>query len=392
MALKQTVLKGCLLIIPYLIGVAISEKVISPDILKRGLGKDDAHADSDSDPTVKTNKIEKIGKSKNFNEDTMNNIRFTVHRNGEADACGSTSTSPTVNLLELFPTDDDFVKLDIPDKYKLDKFLTESLGKVALDKSACGPEQPPPEIVGRRRKTWGRGEDYSIEGVDSSFLTYCDMGEDHTPILPDHRSLVAVDTNGVKTLPCHFHTREGVRFTSYVQLLNYVAEMKQKSENTNEHRDAEQECSVTDDGSTVCQPVPVDSYTDVHIYAVPAGRPFVFAPSFIGEIIEINHVKSELPIYLEVMSLKPRVFDILNFFDREESQSIVDKALKETSETHRIKRSSTGASGYNLNSQRTSENGFDTHGKTAIIVKKYVFLFICVCICICVYVYIYSYI
>jgi len=127
---------------------------------------------------------------------------------------------------------------------------------------------------------------------------------------------------------------------------------------------------MEEDGMTVCRDdTPM---INVHLYAVPAGRPFVFAPSYIGEVFEISHVtpKSEQPISLVVMSLSPRVFDVLNFFDAEESESIVKKALLETSETHKIKRSSTGASGYNLNSQRTSENGFDTHGKTAIAVKK----------------------
>jgi len=35
-----------------------------------------------------------------------------------------------------------------------------------------------------------------------------------------------------------------------------------------------------------------------------------------------------------------------------------------------MKRSSTGASGYNVNSQRTSDNGFDTNGKVAVDVKR----------------------
>ena len=67
-----------------------------------------------------------------------------------------------------------------------------------------------------------------------------------------------------------------------------------------------------------------------------------------------------------------RVFDVVNFFEEDESKAIVDKALRETSESHRIKRSSTGATGYNVNTQRTSENGFDTHGTTAVAVKMYV--------------------
>jgi hypothetical protein len=98
----------------------------------------------------------------------------------------------------------------------------------------------------------------------------------------------------------------------------------------------------------------------------------MFAPRHVGEIFELKHVSVplDLPVWLEVISISPRVFDVFNFFDREESAAIVDRALAETSETHRMKRSSTGASGYNVNSKRTSENGFDTHGKVAQAVKR----------------------
>ena len=67
-----------------------------------------------------------------------------------------------------------------------------------------------------------------------------------------------------------------------------------------------------------------------------------------------------------VVLLLDRVLDVINFFQEGESRAIVNKALNEKSESHRIKRSSTGASGYNVNNQRTSENGFDTHGEAAI--------------------------
>ena len=245
-------------------------------------------------------------------------------------------------------------------KYEFDRLMTASLGKSALPLSECGPEQPPQDIKGKKRRAWGRGQDYKIDGIESYFLTFCDMGEKNTPILPDHENLAHVITGNVSTLPCHFHTREGLRFHTYQQLVDYVNDVKEKTLTVQE------ECSISDDGSTVCTPI----QADVHLYAVPAGRQFMFAPSFIGEIFEIKHVENELPISLTVMSLSPRVFDVINFYDKEESKSIVDKALKETSETHKIKRSSTGASGYNVNSQRTSENGFDTHGETAVTVKK----------------------
>jgi hypothetical protein len=98
----------------------------------------------------------------------------------------------------------------------------------------------------------------------------------------------------------------------------------------------------------------------------------MFAPTFVGEIFHLPHVEGadEKDIYLEVISLSPRVFDIFNFFSRDESQAIVDRAIAEQSNSHKIKRSSTGASGYNLNAKRTSESGFDTHGPTSVKVKK----------------------
>ena len=95
----------------------------------------------------------------------------------------------------------------------------------------------------------------------------------------------------------------------------------------------------------------------------------MFAPSYVGEIFELPHVHHPAnpnPVALHVLSVSPKVFDVVDFFEEDESKAIVDKALKETSETHRIKRSSTGASGYNVNRQRTSENGFDTHGAAAV--------------------------
>lgn len=81
-----------------------------------------------------------------------------------------------------------------------------------------------------------------------------------------------------------------------------------------------------------------------------------------------------MPISLEVLSVAPKVFDIHNFFTPVEAKEVVDKVLNEKSESHKMKRSSTGASGYNLNSKRTSENGFDTHGKVSTLLMMIVHL------------------
>jgi len=172
-----------------------------------------------------------------------------------------------------------------------------------------------------------------------------------------------------------------VRVTSLSQLADLAREVTKKK---NKKNGDQGECKMDDekknDQSTCSSSSSSDDDDDdnddsarkeLHLYAVSAGRVFMFAPKYVGEVFELPHVKGPegLPVSLEVMSLTPRVFDIYNFFNRAESKAIVDKALKETSETHRMKRSSTGASGYNLNSKRTSENGFDTHGKEAMIVK-----------------------
>jgi hypothetical protein len=71
-----------------------------------------------------------------------------------------------------------------------------------------------------------------------------------------------------------------------------------------------------------------------------------------------------------VLNTNPRVFEIYNFFSKEESDELVAKALAETSETHRIKRSTTGTGENTVFNKRTSESGFDTHGKTAQKVKR----------------------
>jgi hypothetical protein len=139
------------------------------------------------------------------------------------------------------------------------------------------------------------------------------------------------------------------------------------------------ECQTDEESETqTCISIENDennSPTEIHLYAVPAGRVFMFAPSYVGEIFNLPHVPGALDkaIYLEVISLKPRVFDVFNFFSRDESKEIVEKAQAEKSDSHRIKRSTTGASSHSVNSRRTSESGFDTSGKTAMKIKKYVF-------------------
>ena len=327
-------------------------------------------------PTEAYNSLLRINAS---STDPFQNIKFVVHRNGEADSCASQRQSIDVSQAfikssKMFPK-----PISKYDKYDFDAVLTYTLavgsspGKVKdgikpdglLEDSGkeCGPTWDDKEyyLDGHTATEIENPQDAANQDSEklsiSPFLKMCDMGPSRTPIQLDDKSLVALPS--IKSLPCHFHTREGLRISSLTVLADIARQLQSDAE----------ECSAVDKAEEgTC----TNGGKELHLYAVPAGRVFIFAPKYIGEVFELPHVtfKDDLPVSLKVLSLTPKVFDIYNFFNRDESARIVDKALKETSDTHRMKRSSTGATGYNVNSQRTSENGFDTHGKEAQAVKK----------------------
>eukprot|EP00339_Tiarina_fusa_P021934 CAMPEP_0117010004 /NCGR_PEP_ID=MMETSP0472-20121206/8932_1 /TAXON_ID=693140 ORGANISM="Tiarina fusus, Strain LIS" /NCGR_SAMPLE_ID=MMETSP0472 /ASSEMBLY_ACC=CAM_ASM_000603 /LENGTH=630 /DNA_ID=CAMNT_0004712435 /DNA_START=85 /DNA_END=1977 /DNA_ORIENTATION=+ len=257
-----------------------------------------------------------------------------LHRNGDAISCGGAGTGRTfVDMLE-----DTYASTysDCPaflNKYQVESLLTKTLHQLV---DSC----------------------FSLESdgnKKAGFLGFCDMGEHKTPILLDHDDLVpVVSTEGKTSLPCRFHTREGLRISQLKQLKSVLPPP----------------CKLGDEsGQETCS---AELSKEVHLYAVPAGRVFMFAPAYVGEIFYLPHVEGsdDKQISLEVLSLSPRVFDVYDFFSREESQTIVDGAKAEGRDSHRIKRSTTGASSHSINSRRTSESGFDTHGQTSVIVKK----------------------
>eukprot|EP00536_Pseudo-nitzschia_multiseries_P008739 jgi/Psemu1/257491/estExt_Genewise1Plus.C_2280034 len=199
------------------------------------------------------------------------------------------------------------------------------------------------------------------------FLGYCDAGKHRTPILLDHDKLFPVVRS--KSLPCHFHTREGLRITHTALLSEWIDTAL--AQNATGCSDGS--IDVDGQGDEVSETCAAPAAPKAaHLYAVPAGRVFMFAPSYVGEIFNLPHVPgaSDKTIYLEVLSLSPRVFDVFNFFNRQESKELVDRAIAEKSESHRIKRSTTGAGDKAVNSRRTSESGFDTDGKTALTIKR----------------------
>mmetsp|Transcript_37871 Transcript_37871/g.55790 ORF Transcript_37871/g.55790 Transcript_37871/m.55790 type:complete len:631 (+) Transcript_37871:71-1963(+) len=336
---------------PFLLGLKVSPKIIPQDLYKNLLVNNDIEFD------VKINKHERTGAVNSassednkfdvlFNKiigikdgenDPLMNITLAIHRNGEPKPCELSVSSVSRGIRAVafgmgHP-------LDKYDKYHFDSVLTEALANDIIADENCGYEDSP------------------------YFLDFCDMGEDHTVIQLDHHKLqpIKVDDES-ESLPCHFHTREGVRVSSLEQL----ASMSRKAIESSK---VEVVCTVGSDGQQVCTK---DSQPQLHLYAVPAGRVFMFAPSYVGETFNIPHVKtpSGEPISLKVISISPKVFDVINFFSKDESDAIVEKAVSETSETHKMKRSSTGASGYNINNRRTSENAFDTHSKKAMTLKK----------------------
>jgi hypothetical protein len=273
-----------------------------------------------------------------------------LHRNGETTPCGNVQTNTVLEELKLnYKAEGCPTELD---KYQFESLLTKTFhGVLTNPPNNCHSEEV-------------------YKDKSQGFLGFCDMGIDHTPILLDHNDLVPVKSGQSTSLPCHFHTREGLRITQFQLLSNIMMFLDDKDK---------KECQTDEESETqTCISIENDennSPTEIHLYAVPAGRVFMFAPSYVGEIFNLPHVPGALDkaIYLEVISLKPRVFDVFNFFSRDESKEIVEKAQAEKSDSHRIKRSTTGASSHSVNSRRTSESGFDTSGKTAMKIKKYVF-------------------
>ena len=275
-------------------------------------------------------------------------VDIHIHRNGEADPCsrqahyheaedqdGDAGLSPTSKAL-LYAADrfSPEKSLDTFTKYDFDALMTHALavgnGSSALLQGYGYSCSAPWSNENHYLDTAPHLKDKTISGM----LKMCDMGPGRTVIQLDHGKLVRVPT--VKSYPCHFHTREGLRITSLEELATIAREAKIPAG----------ECTEADQAAGTCDDSATSERRELHLYAVPASRVFIFAPKFVGEIFELPHVSVplDLPVWLEVISLEPRVFDVFNFFDRDESTAIVDKALKETSETHRIKRSSTGAS------------------------------------------------
>ncbi|CAJ1909421.1 unnamed protein product [Cylindrotheca closterium] len=345
MAIKLSTASIFAIVIPVLLGLLFSNVKVSDLLFANPVSSPGGLEPTATPTTVAPEKCKQRFQVLFRSEaDPFANVSVVLHQNGDPKHCGDTGSGSKFHALlyqNYVQLKDGACPAEL-DKYQVESLLTKTFSQLISTCAESGRE-------------------------DKGFLGFCDAGKDKTPILLDHNHLVPVKSELMGfSLPCRFHTREGLRI-SYMDQLTGLASSKP----------IDCEMVDTDDGddanTQTCQVVePEGLPSEIHLYAVPAGRVFMFAPDHVGEIFHLNHVNGALnkPIYLKVMSLEPRVFDVFNFFSREESQQLVDKAIAETSETHRIKRSSTGASGYNINSRRTSESGFDTHGSTSTIVKK----------------------
>jgi hypothetical protein len=258
-------------------------------------------------------------------------LQFAVHRNGEAEACGETVSSreSLQGALRDLSLCDDSNKKEGLSKYEMEAVLTTLLQKL-LSSESCG------------------STDNST--APSGLAGFCDMGPERTVIQEDHERLIRTSDNN---LPCRFFTREGLRITS-LQLLMDLAKAKNTQVCTNE----------------TC--IESQQAFSLHLYAVPAGRVFMFAPSFVGERFDLKHVDApgDAPIVVETISLSPRLFEIHNFYSPTEADELIDKALNETSETMGLHRSTTGAVKGVINSKRTSDNAWDQTGATAMRLKR----------------------
>lgn len=284
------------------------------------------------------------------------NMTIVMHRNGEAEPCGKTTMDIIEGLRQLLQ-EEGRCPLHF-EKYQLEALLTRLFHRLLKEQGSC------------------HSADDTAQH-DFGFYGYCDRGEERTPILPDHESLVSIEqADGSMTLPCHFHSAHGIRVDSLPMFAQLARVIKTPS---SDDTDSQTQPACTsgdgDEANGECRPAderPILYSRELHLYAVPAGRIFMFAVEHVGQIIPLPHLQGadpEQPVHLQVLSTHPRIFDIVNFFDRGDSDDLIEAALSETRDAYRIKRSSTGI-GYNVFNKRTSESGFDTNGPVAAKLKR----------------------
>ena len=105
------------------------------------------------------------------------------------------------------------------------------------------------------------------------------------------------------------------------------------------------------------------------VYGVPRSMRFVFACEGVGYARSLPHVG----VTLRTLSLTPRLFAVEQYLDEATADNVVRDALAIDDDEHRLMRSSTGPSGYQTSSVRTSENAWLKHSKAAMNLKRRAF-------------------
>lgn len=292
-------------------------------------------------------------------EDPFDDLMLVVHRNGEGTPCGEMRSNLVQTLQETFQDEKECpTKEAVNNMYEMESILTRVLHRTVQSCSSSASATESADDPGRRATT-------------SGFFGYCDMGKARTPILEDHSQLVpnyvqsSSNNNNNKRkqrsfLPCHFHTKAGVRLSSFSHLVRLA-------------RQAAQAPAGQDDETTTA--TATKRPRELHLYAVQAGRYFMFAPSYAGEIIDLSHVQGGDPqqsVYLQVLSVQPKVFDIVNFMHPiNEGQELLETVLQETRDDLKLRRSVTGDADH-INMERTSDTGWDTDSRVSQTLKRYV--------------------
>ena len=188
-------------------------------------------------------------------------ISIALHHNGEPDPCGVVELNTEAMVQTLLadqPNCDDF------SKYQLEMFLTHYVA-TALEKSsspgACHAKDDDTRAL-------------------SGLRGYCDMGPERTVIQYDHSALVRLPLHN--TLPCRWFTREGLRISNVSQLISLASADR---------------CGNDAGGDATCDAASSTTSRTIHLYAVPAGRVFMFAPAFVGEEFLLDHVRDSNGTY-----------------------------------------------------------------------------------------------
>lgn len=107
------------------------------------------------------------------------------------------------------------------------------------------------------------------------------------------------------------------------------------------------------------------------VSVVPSKERFIYIPLEIGREVPIQDISPlDKPVVLKTLSQKPKIFEIMNFFSSDDADFLISNALSIRTETHRLKRSTTGTENVLIDRKRTSESAFDVTSSVALKLKR----------------------